>query len=46
MTTITIYDYEAMRIEEIAKRWDLKPEEVIELMLDNIHEDEEEFIFA
>ena len=46
MTTIEIYDYDMMRIESIAKRWDLKIREVIEILLENVHEDEEEFIFA
>lgn len=46
MTTITIYDTDAKRIEDIAKKWNLEEHEVIEILLENVHEDEEEFIFG
>lgn len=36
MTNITIYDYDAERIEEISERFDLSEHEIIELLLDEV----------
>ncbi len=45
MTRVEIYDYSCSRIEDIAAKFDLTVAEVIEIMLDNIDADEEEYIF-
>lgn len=45
MTSITIYDYDDERIEKICEKYDLRPHEVIELLLDNVDESEEDYIF-
>lgn len=44
MTKITVYDYDAERIEKICEKFDLSEHEVIELLLDHV-EGEEEVVF-
>lgn len=46
MKRIEVYDYTRSRIEDIAAKFDLTVAEVIEIMLDNIDPDEEEFLFG
>lgn len=46
MKRIEVYDYSCSRIEDIAAKFDLTVAEVIEIMLDNIDPDEEEFLFG
>lgn len=45
MKRIDICDCSCSRIEDIAAKFDLTVAEVIEIMLDNIDPDEEEFLF-
>ena len=45
MTNITVYDVDYDRMRRIADKYGLTIGEVLEIMLDNIHEDEEPYIF-
>lgn len=45
MTNITVYDVDYERMERIADKYGILISDVIEMMLDNIDEDEEPYIF-
>lgn len=40
MKTITIYDYEAQKIDEICSRYDITEAELIEALLENVNVEE------
>jgi hypothetical protein len=46
MTRIEVFDVEAQRLEELSEKYGESVAALVEMMLDNISEDDEEFVFG
>lgn len=46
MKRIEVFDVEAQRLEELSEKYGESVAALVEMMLDNISEDDEEFVFG